>query len=73
MADGITIYEEVDCINPYSKSGWFTNPIFEYEPNYFYATLRYSRDVEVFLKNTGDSILDSSDVNYPLELFLLQF
>ena len=60
MAASANIYKTASYIDPYSKDGVMTDPIFKYPPNTFDGEDGESKDIELFLKNDGDTKLASS-------------
>jgi len=57
MSAEVNIYETIDCLDTFSKGGTYLNPIFRFPPDYFRGDLGQTRDVQVFLRNDGNTLL----------------
>lgn len=72
MATDVKLYKTEACLDAYSRSGAFTDPVFMYPIYYFRGNTGHVRDKQLFLKNVGDTYLISTESS-PFEVFTLQF
>lgn len=59
METEVNIYKTAYCLDAYSKDGSYEDPIFKFPPHYFRGDTGQAKDIQVFLKNDGDTTLDS--------------
>lgn len=57
MAADANLYKTVACLDAYSFSGSFDDPIFQYPPNYFQGGDGEAKDVQLWIRNDGDTKL----------------
>lgn len=57
------LYESVACLEAYSKDGAYTNPVWDNPPYDFDGAVGQSRDVNIFLRNDGTSVLKTQGVD----------